>query len=139
MVFLSSAHRKRTPLQRIVRFGLGIAAVSLIIYVLSILPYDILREERFRIYGESRTTGVVTGVKSVIDPSSSQCFRVEYKFIDDDGYARQGTADMPESKWKLIRPGSRIVVLYVRSRPELVRVEGEIEPPFQVWLRKVLH
>lgn len=139
MVFITSSHPKRTPAQKAARVVIGAMAVMLIVYLLSLVPYDILREERHRLYGESRTTGVVTVVRSDGDPSDGSRFVAEYKYIDEDGYARQAVAPLPQAVWEKLQPGSRIVVMFVRARPHVVRVQGEIEPRFQVWLRGVLN
>ncbi len=138
MVFLSSIHPKRTPIQKAIRIGIGVLGVAAIVYILSLVPYDILREERHRMYGEARTTGIITGVRTDDVAIAGSRFVAEYKFIDGDGYARQALAPLPRELWDKLQPGSKVQVLFVRPLPHLVRMVGEIEPPFQIWLRSVL-
>lgn len=121
------------------RIAIGCLAVSLIVYLLASIPYDILREERYRLYGESRTTGVVTAVQTVPDTDGSSRYVIAYKFADGEGFVRQDEAPVPRTLWEKFQPGSRVMVLFVRSRPHMARIEGEIEPGFQVWLRKILN
>lgn len=112
--------------------------MALIIIALWQIPYDILREERFRVYGETRTAGVVTETHTVVAENGKRRYLIEYKYVDQDGFARTATAPLPDDLWKQYRPGSRIDVLYIRSKPGMSRIIGEIEPVFQVWLRRML-
>lgn len=138
MDHLSSISRKRSPLHKAVRFVTGIIAVAFIGWILYCVPYDILREERFRLLGEKRTTGVVLAVHTGDATSSKARFMVDYKFVDPDGYARTAVAPLPEDIWKMYRPGNRVEVFYPSSKPEMSRIPHEIEPAFQVWLRSML-
>lgn len=138
MVFITNRHVKRTPAQKAIRFLTGIVAVTLIVFVLSQIPYDILREERFRLYGETRTTGIVTARRTDGTEAIGSKFVLIYKYIDQDGYTRQYQSPMPRKEWERYRPGSRIEVYFAQSKPGLARVAGEIEPPFQLWLRRML-
>jgi hypothetical protein len=139
MVIISAPRVRRTPAQRMARILMGAAAVWLIIYGLSLIPYDILRAERLRIYGESSTAGIVTAMRTETATDESARFFADYKYVDSDGLARQGTARLPHAAWQRLRPGSRIEVLYTRQNPGLSRIRHEIEPPFQLWLRRMLH
>lgn len=134
MVYFSSAHSRYTRTQRIYRVCIGALAIALIVYLLSLIPYDILREERFRLYGEAKTTGVVLETSG-----GGDSYQLAYKFVDQDGFARTVVAPVPKDIWQRYHPGNRIYVFYPRSQPGLSRIEGEIEPPFQVWLRNVLN
>lgn len=116
----------------------GCAAIGLIVWLLSLVPYDILREERFRLFGEKHTSGVVLALETNDSAAPENRFVIRYKFVDQDGYARTATAPLPEDIWSLYRPGNRIDVFYPSAKPELSRVPDEVEPPFQVWLRSVL-
>lgn len=137
MVFLIGNTPERTPAQRVMRYVTGTLACALIVFVLWQLPYDILREERFRMYGEDTTTGIVLEVGA--DASGNDYpFMIRYKFVDPDGYAREAEAPLPRELWEQYRPGSPIEVFYITSRAHISRVKGEIEPPFQLWLREKL-
>ncbi|MDC0336441.1 DUF3592 domain-containing protein [Pseudodesulfovibrio sp.] len=139
MVYISSTPVKRSPALKIMRYLFGAVMVTLIIYVISQLPYDILREERFRLFGETHTTGIVTEVRTGETADMGSRFLIEYRYTDGDGYPHQAVAALPKSVWERYRAGSRIEAIYATSRPRLVRVKQEIEPPFQVWLRGILH
>lgn len=138
MVYLSDTPR-RTPAQRLLRVILGIAAVALIAWGLGSLPYDILRAERSRLFGEEVTSGLVLKVRTDADAGHPDASLViEYKYVDPDGYARRAEARMPNSEWSRCRPGAVITVLLVRGRPDMARVPNEVEPAFQVWLRELM-
>jgi len=137
MVYFSNRH-SRTPAQKGIRILLGITVVTLIIYTLSQVPYDILREERFRLFGEEYTTGIVTDLRTQTNGDRDSQFIINYKYIDQDGFARQAEASLPREIWSKYHPSSRIRVMYARTKPGLSRIKGEIEPKFQIWLRNLL-
>lgn len=120
------------------RYLFGTAMIALIIYGLSLIPYEILREERFRLFGEANAVGVVTKVMTRETAEDDKRFVVTYSYVDQDGLPRQATAPVPEKLWKTYHKGSRVHVTYALSHPGLSRIKGEIEPPFQLWLRDVL-
>lgn len=138
MVFMSGNKPKRTPLQQGLRYLFGTAMVALIIYALSQIPYTILREERFRIFGEASVVGVVTAAVEEGSGNESRYF-IQYKYVDQDGVPREASAPLPQNVWKKYRMGSRIRVIYAQSHPALARVNHEIEPPFQLWLRDLIN
>jgi len=139
MVFISGTHTKRSPRQKLLRLVMGAIIIATIIWGLYMVPYDILREERFRLFGEERTTGLVLSVHT--DDTAQDLgsrFVIEYKYVDMDGFVRTTTAPLPHKLWQKYRPGSSIKVIYPRTQPRLARVPNEIEPPFQIWLRRWL-
>jgi len=136
MTILSS--RRRTPGVRLARFLFGCVAVAAIVFALAQLPYGVLREERARIFGEVGTVGVVEAVRSEAVPQGGMLFFLDYKYVDHDGLLRRSTSRVGAPAWRRFSPGSRVRVLYARSKPELARVPGQIFPPFQAWLRRVL-
>lgn len=139
MVYITGNPANRTTGQKWLRRIMGIAAVCAILYGLYLVPYDILREERLRLFGETHTMGLVTEVRSnTIQPDQPR-FVIRYKYVDKDGFAREAEAPVPAAIWKTVHPGDRLEVFYVQSRPELSRIPGELEPSFQIWLRSVLH
>lgn len=141
MVYMSGTDgAKRTRAQKIIRFVVGTVVVSCLIWAFASIPFDILREERARLYGEEVTTGVVLKVRS--DESSEfpgAKLIVEYKYVDPDGFARIAEARMYDSEWQKYRPGRTIKIIFVRTRPEMSRIPGEVEPVFQVWLRDLMN
>lgn len=139
MVFMSTHTSRRSPLYKAMRFMLGVVAVAAIVWGLSCVPYDILREERFRLMGETQTSGVVLAMYTNNTASSPDTrFVIKYKFVDPDGYARTILAPLPQNIWELCTPGSQVNVFYPSSKPEFARIPGEVEPAFQAWLRSVL-
>jgi len=129
---------RRRPAVRVARFLLGCAAVAAIVFVLARLPYGVLREERARIFGEVGTVGVVESVRSEAVPAGGMLFFLDYKYVDHDGLLRRSSSRVEAPVWRRFSPGSRIRVLYARSKPELARIPGQVFSPFQAWLRRVL-
>lgn len=138
MVFMSGNTPKRTPRQQALRYLVGTVTVAAIIYALSLIPYDILREERFRVFGEASVIGVVTDTVIHGATNGRPQHLIRYTYVDQDGIPRKATAELPQTVWNKYRKGSRIRVIYARSHPSLARVEHEIEPPFQLWLRNII-
>ena len=139
MVYLSGSTPRRSPLQRAVRALIGVAAVGLIVWGLASIPYDILRAERARLYGEEATTGLVLRLRTDEDPAHPRArVVIEYTYADPDGFTRRAEARLPDSLWKRYRPGKVVKVLLVRGRPDLSRIPDEVEPAFQVWLRELM-
>lgn len=130
---------KRTPLHQTMRYLFGIAMIALIIYGLSLIPYEILREERFRLFGEASAVGVVTEVMIRETAEQEKRFVVTYSYVDQDGLPREASAPLPEKVWKSFHKGSRVRVTYALSHPGLSRIKDEIEPPFQLWLRNAIN
>ena len=95
MVYLSGSRPKRSPGVRVARIIIGILAVAAIVYGLSSLPYDVLRMERHRLFGEMRTIGRVTALRTDVVPQEGLRHFIDYKYIDGDGLARQGTGQGP--------------------------------------------
>ncbi|WFS63549.1 hypothetical protein LF599_05125 [Pseudodesulfovibrio thermohalotolerans] len=140
MVYLSGSAPRRTPAQKFARILIGVAAVGLICWGLASIPYDILRAERARLFGEDITSGLVLDARTVEDPDYPQASLViEYKYADPDGFTRRAQARLPNGLWRRYRPGSVVKVLLVRGRPELSRLPDEVEPAFQVWLRDLMN
>jgi hypothetical protein len=138
MVYFSGSRPKRSPGVRLARILIGILAVAAIVYALSALPYDVLRMERHRLFGEVRTIGRVTALRTDSLPQQGLHYFVDYKYVDSDGLARRGTARVPRALWIQFGTGDRLNVLFARSRPGLSRIPGEVETPFQQWLRRML-
>ncbi|WP_319582093.1 hypothetical protein [uncultured Pseudodesulfovibrio sp.] len=140
MVYLSGSTPRRTPLQRMARVLLGLVAVSFIVWALVSIPYDILRAERSRLFGEEITTGLVLKLRTDEDPDHPHArVVIEYTYVDPDGYARRAEARLPDSLWRSYRPGRVIKVLLVKGRPDISRIPDEVEPAFQVWLRNLMN
>lgn len=136
---LLHARKKRSPMHNAVRRTLGVLFIAAFLWGLALIPYDIFREERFRLYGEVKTVGLVTAVRTLgAGEDSLSRYGVEYAYVDRDGFARRAVAPMPRERWADLRPGSRVVVYFAKSQPGLSRIRGQVEPVFQVWLRDML-
>ena len=140
MVYMSGTNAKRYSTHRKLRIVLGTVAVVCLIWAFASIPYDLLREERARLYGEEATTGVVLSVRSDVSPDYPDAgLVVDFKYVDPDGFARTASARMPDSEWMKYRSGMTIKVVFVRNRPDIVRLPGEVEPAFQLWLRDLMN
>ena len=140
MVYLSGAHPKRTRLVRLLRVLGGALSIAFIAWVLASLPYDILRAERSRLFGEEATTGLILTARTDENPDFPHAnLVIVYKYVDPDGYARRAEARIPDSLWQHYQPGMIIKVLLTRGRPDMARTPDEVEPAFQIWLRNLMH
>jgi len=136
---MSGTHAKHTSAWRRTRFVVGVVVVTALVWGFSSIPYDILREERARLYGEELTTGQVVEVDTVPEGAADGArIVITYRYVDPDGFARSAEARMPGHLWQRHRPGDVIKVIFVRTRPDVVRIPDEIEPAFQLWLRDVM-
>lgn len=120
----------------LIRRVFGVMVIVAIIWGFYSIPYNILREERVRLYGEIRTSGLVLSARTGDSKAAREpIFIIEYKYVDPDGFAHTTEARLPRNAWGMYRPGSSVEVIYAKAKPTLSRVPHEIEPPFQVWLR----
>ena len=136
---INSPPPRRSLFTRLSRLVFGCVAVGLVVWLLAQVPYGVLREERARIFGEVRTTGLVEALRSESVPGGGMQFFVAYKYVDQDGMLRRAESRIEPDVWRRFSPGDKLHVLYARSRPELARVGGQIDPPFQMWLRRMLY
>lgn len=119
---------------RLLRYAVGLAFIAGFVWLLSLVPYDIFREEKARAMGERMVYATVFNKKTVPD-ENGPLLVISYRYFDSDGIERIGVANMPEGLWKRIRKGSKVPVFYARSKPELSRVKYMVEPKFQKTLR----
>lgn len=132
-----SGHDMRPASVRIFRAAVGLAVTIAAIWLISLVPYEMLREERARAFGEIRTTGQVVS-KKIQEDDGEPLYLIKYKYFDLDGLRRTGMANMPQRWWKQFRRGSAVTVYFARSRPTLSRIRHMVEPKSQVWLRNWL-
>ncbi len=126
------------PLRRALVRAAWILAAAALIWGLYSLPYDILRTERIRAYGEEETQGVVLDRIESADKDGRPLFLVRYAFQDDSGLTRQAEAPFPEDFYRTLRPGDPLRIFYARANPAVVRAQGQLEPWFQAHLRRFL-
>ena len=130
--------RPRRPLRSFLAKALLILATAGVIWGLASLPYDILRVERIRAFGEQETRGVVLSVAGAEDQDGRPVVLVEYEYRDGDGVFRQARALFSPEHSPIPKPGDDVSVFYARGNPNIVRLEGQIEPWLQEHLRKFL-
>ena len=129
-----------SPARRISRWIIGLGFAAGFVWLLTQIPYAIIRQERFRMFGETRTMGLVLAKKELPEGFRGARTRwlVGYQYLDKDGFLRQGTAFVPEPEWRALSQGDRVPVWFPDTKPALSRMEGEVEPAFQLWLRHML-
>ena len=121
----------------LVRTAWVLAAAGLL-WALYSVPYDILRTERLRAYGEVETRGVVQGKSESRDANGRTLLLVEYVYEDGSGLLRKAEAPFDPDRYAVFQPGDPLTVFYARADPTIVRAEGQIEPWLQERLRTFL-
>lgn len=127
-------------LKKAVQLFLAIGLTLLFLWLLYKVPYQMLREERIRILGETYTSGEVLSKAQSKTTSKYETpwYTITFRYVDDDGYARTARAVMQEEVWRRLQPGSVVQVWFARAKPDLVRVKGMVESEMQVMLRNWL-
>ncbi|MGE4293388.1 MAG: hypothetical protein AB7E32_14405 [Desulfovibrio sp.] len=124
-----------TRVPSLLRKGAALTGTILVLWTLARIPYALLREERIRSFGETRTTvWVLERLPS--DSRDSGLLRVRYR--GPDGRAREAVLPVRREVWSSTVPGSGVVGFVARADPSLCRLRGQIEAPFQIWLRNAL-
>jgi hypothetical protein len=115
---------------------LAVAGTILVLWLLSRIPYGLLREERVRAFGEARTTAWV--LERIPRRSGDPAWRLRVRYRGPDGRARETIVPVSQDFWSASVPGSGVEGFVARADPSLCRLSGQIEEPFRVWLRSVL-
>lgn len=127
-------------LKRRMQLVVGIGLCALCIWLLYKVPYQMLREERMRAMGETKTSGLV--LKKYATETSTKYetpwYLVEYRYRDNSGFTRDDKAVIDKTMWDGLNAGDTIVVWFASGNPGLVRVEGQVESDLQVRLREWL-
>lgn len=123
-----------------VQFLLSIGLVGLTLYLLYTVPYQMLRQERVRAFGEVETTGVAIVLEkgNTTTKYETPWYTVTYKYVDGSGYTRTAKSVIKGNAWHRLQPGSKFKLWYAKQKPDLVRVEHQIESDMQIWIRKWL-
>lgn len=106
-------------------------AVVLLVSLLFI-PYEEIRAERIRAFGENKAIGIVID-KSVRKEEQNktnqllQQYIVRYSFIDPSGLPRERAAIVEKAFWGKIILGDNIIVHYAKAQPGVSRLEHENE------------
>ncbi|WP_018124880.1 DUF3592 domain-containing protein [Desulfovibrio oxyclinae] len=127
-------------LKKGIQLFLAVGLTLLFLWLLYKVPYQMIREERVRLLGETKTTGeVLLKEKSSTSTSfETPWHTITFKYVDNDGYTRTEKVIMKEAYWQQLRPGSVVTVWFARAKPDLVRVEGMVESEMQTRLRNWL-
>ncbi|WP_319761553.1 hypothetical protein [Maridesulfovibrio sp.] len=111
---------------------IALSAALFVIVGYFFIPYQEIRLERIRAFGENKAIGIVIEKNSRIGEynfkkgdKNSQTIR--YRFIDPSGLPRERTATVEQSFWRRISQGDSVVVYYAKAAPGVSRVEHEVE------------
>ncbi|SDK87273.1 hypothetical protein SAMN05660337_1524 [Maridesulfovibrio ferrireducens] len=99
---------------------------------LFLIPYQEIRIERIRAFGENKAVGIVI---EKIDRKVEQLIR--YRFIDPLGQAQERVASISDKNWEKLSPGDNIVVYYAKAAPRISRVKNEKESAIVKILSKI--
>ncbi|MEF2144906.1 MAG: hypothetical protein V3573_05630 [Desulfovibrionaceae bacterium] len=110
---------------------------AFLVWLFTQIPYDILREERFRAMGENRITVWIVDKK--MDTTDGLTRKLLfYRYKDADGITRQSVVSADESTWNATRIGTPLAGFAAKVAPGLSRIIGQEEEPFRLWLRNAL-
>ncbi|WP_320169102.1 hypothetical protein [Maridesulfovibrio sp.] len=107
-------------------------AACAVLLALFLVPYDDIRTERIRAFGEKSAVGTVIGKQRHAENSGSPGssitdYLIRYRFVDPSGLPRNREARVDEDFWKEIVPGDSVVVHFAKAAPRVSRVEHEVE------------
>ncbi|SMF06560.1 hypothetical protein [Desulfovibrio gilichinskyi] len=116
-----------------VKKNLLIVGAFLFLCALYAIPYQEIRIERIRAFGESETVGTVIEkisvnhheLQSSADPKVEHFIR--YQFIDPLGQTQEKIAGIPDRQWQALSGGDSIIVYYAKAAPRISRVKNEKE------------
>lgn len=128
----------RRPVRAALMRAVWILGAAGVLWLLFSLPYDILRNERLRAFGEVETRGLVRSKAEIQADDGQTLYMIQYMYEDESGLLRQAEAPFPPDIYEVLEPGDRITVYFARVEPTIVRVNGQIEPWLQDRLRKFL-
>ena len=125
-----------SPSAKRLRTALALILTGAVLWLLSQVPYQILREERIRAFGETEVRAVVTGV-AVDDSGTGRTWLATYRYIGPEGMTRERRAAFPPEVWERLAPGRVITVYYANGEPNISRAQLEAESAFRVGLRRL--
>ncbi len=123
--------------QRRMRRSLAVVLTATFLWLLTQIPYDIIRQERIRAFGEEPTQALVVS-KSASLGLEGELHQIIYRYVGPEGLNRQREAIFDAHFWQSVRPGNSITIYYALGEPNLSRAHLEIEDPFRVWLRNAV-
>ncbi len=117
--------------------SLAILLSATFLWLLTQIPYDIIRQERIRAFGEEPAQALVVSKSASLEPEGNK-HQIIYRYIGPEGLSRQRKAEFDAPFWQSVRPGDSITVYYARGEPNLSRAHFEVEDSFRVWLRQTV-
>lgn len=96
------------------------------------IPYDEIRTERIRAFGEKAAVGIVIDKnirKGQISPSveGKKNYMIKYRFIDPSGLPRERSANVDTNFWRKVTKGESVIVHFAKAEPGISRIEHEEE------------
>ena len=121
-----------SPTKSGIKSKIAMLAALMVIAGYFFIPYQEIRLERIRAFGEKKVIGIVIEKNSRIGEHNSEKTKeerqtVRYRFIDPSGLPRERTAAVQSTYWMGISQGDSVVVYYAKAAPEVSRIEHEIE------------
>lgn len=112
------------------------AALSLALLALlglTLVPYQTIREERIRAFGEEPARAVIIAAEK-----REGRFLLTYRYRGPEGAPRARQAEFAPDFWTAHPEGSIIEIYFAKGEPNLSRARFEREDTFRVWLRRAV-
>jgi len=126
-----------------IKKNLLLVGAFLFLCALYIIPYQEIRIERIRSFGENEAVGTVLEKiykkPHANNPSNDQLTEqlIRYRFIDTLGQPQERIASVSEMEWKKLSPGDNIIVYYAKAAPRISRIKNEKESAVVKLLSKI--
>ncbi|WP_419780534.1 hypothetical protein [Maridesulfovibrio sp.] len=121
-----------SPTKSGIKSKIAMLAALMVIAGYFFIPYQEIRLERIRAFGEKKVIGIVIEKKSRRGEHNSKQDHIErqtvkYRFVDNSGLPRERTATVKNNFWRRISRGDSVIVYYAKAAPEVSRIEHEKE------------
>jgi hypothetical protein len=125
------------PKRRGGRLLAGLAAAALVIFLLSMIPYQTMREERMFALGSQETFAKVVDVAAEQSKISGQpCRMVSYRFVDRSGVSRNGASCLPPQEADIMAVGAVLPIIYATGNPDYSEAASAVQSPVKRWIRE---
>ena len=120
-----------------------LVAAFIFLCALYIIPYQEIRLERIRAFGENEAVGTVLEKiyknPHANNPSNDQQIKqlIRYRFIDPLGQPQERIASVSDMEWNKLSPGDNIIVYYAKAAPRISRIKNEKESAVIKLLSKI--
>lgn len=109
-----------------------IVLTALFLTALWNIPYNEIRTERIRSFGEKKAIGMITARE--VTGKKHINYWLTYSFVDPLGICRKRSVAVSKKCWEKHLGGDSIKVIYPVAQPGLSRIKGEIESPFVIFM-----